>query len=206
MATRLKVVTEPTESDLAPPPPIEFEPAPTRKRNAGWTAERQRTFIDHLALTGLAGLAAARAGISTRSANRLRNKAGAESFARAWDAALTLAATRLSTIVFDRAVNGRVERVYRDGDLVMERRIPSDYLLTWLLSRLDPVQFGSPAAKAHALAAGNPRDAARNSLPQLTAELTDVAPEDCPCEEADYIDHRLGEMAMEDEVRSSTGD
>ena len=207
MATRLKVVTEPTESDLAAPPPqIEFDPAPTRKRNVGWTAERQRVFIDHLALTGLAGLAAARAGISSRSANRLRNKAGAESFARAWDAALTLAATRLSTIVFDRAVNGRVERVYRDGELVIERRIPSDYLLTWLLSRLDPVQFGSPAAKAHALATGNPRDAARNSLPQLTAELTDVAPEDCPCEEADYIDHRLGEMAMEDEVRSSTGD
>jgi len=206
MATRLKVVTEPTEPDLAAPPQIEFDPGPARKRNAGWTAERQRIFIDHLALTGLAGLAAARAGISSRSANRLRNKAGAESFARAWDAALTLAATRLSTIVFDRAVNGRVERVYRDGELVMERRIPSDYLLTWLLSRLDPVQFGSPAAKAHALATGNPRDAARNTLPQLTAELTDVAPEDCPCEEADYIDHRLGEMAMEDEVRSSTGD
>ena len=147
MATRLKVVAEPAASDLARPPAIEFEPAPTRKRNAGWTAERQRIFIDHLALTGLAGLAAARAGISSRSANRLRNKAGAESFARAWDAALTLAATRLSTIVFDRAVNGRVERVYRDGELVMERRIPSDYLLTWLLSRLDPVQFGPPPQK-----------------------------------------------------------
>src|SRR5690348_3053159 len=56
----------------------------------------------------------------------------------------------------------------------MERRIPSDYLLTWLLARLDPLTFGSPTAKAHALATGDPRDKARNALPDLMASFEDV--------------------------------
>ena len=90
-------------------------------------------------------------------------------------------------------INGRVERFYKDGELVMERRIPSDYLLTWLLARLDPLTFGSPAAKALALAQGDPRDKARNDLPQLMASLADVSEEDCPTEDIDYLDERLGE-------------
>jgi len=152
MATKLKVVEQ--IADIVPAPQIpesariDFDPAPTRKQKAGWTADKQRKFIEHLALTGSVGEAAAIAGVSSRSAYRLRNKAGAESFARAWDAALSLCATRLAAIAFDRALHGRSERFYRDGELVMERKMPSDYLLTWLLSRLDPLQFGSPTANA----------------------------------------------------------
>ena len=175
--------------------PADFAPVLVPARHDGWTADRQRRFIDHLALTGSVGEAAAIAGVSSRSAYRLRNKAGAESFARAWDAALSLAATRLAAIAFDRALHGRSERFYRDGELVMERKMPSDYLLTWLLSRLDPLQFGSPTAKALAAATGDPRERSRNSLPELAASLTDVATEDCPAEPADYIDERLGEMS-----------
>jgi hypothetical protein len=201
MATKLKVVQQP---ELANLPPIEFEPAPTRKSKAGWTAERQRRFIDMLSLTGCVGVASAAAGVSSRSAHRLRNKAGADSFARAWDLALLLSPTRLSSIAFDRAINGRVERFYKDGELVMERRVPSDHLLTWLLSRLDPLRFGSPSARALAAATGDPRELARNELPVVTASLTDVAPEDCECAPADYIDARTGEMAETDDVRSYT--
>src|SRR5438309_640613 len=194
MASRLKVV-EPTATDLAPLPPIDFTPAPTRKRHAGWTAEKQRKFIDRLALTGSAGQASAAAGVASSSAYRLRNKAGADSFAAAWDAALKLAATRGVAIAWDRGLNGRVERYYKNGELVMERRIPSDYLLTWLLSRLDPLTFGSPAAKAHALASGDPREKARLELPALLASFDDVPEEECPCEPIDYLDERLGETA-----------
>jgi hypothetical protein len=193
VSRNLKIVKE--EADIVPPPEVvDFTPAPTRKRHSGWTAERQRNFIDHLSLTGSVGEAAASAGVTSRSAYRLRNKAGAESFARAWDAALSLAATRLAAIAFDRALHGRSERFYKDGELVMERKMPSDYLLTWLLSRLDPLQFGSPSAKALAAASGDPREASRNSLPELTAGLADIAPEDCETDHADYIDERLGEM------------
>ena len=189
----LKVVGE-VEAALSAPEPPEFAPAPTRKRNAGWTATRQRAFIEHLSLTGSVGEAAALAGVSSRSAYRLRNRAGGETFARAWDSALQLAATRLAAIAFDRALHGRAERFYKDGELVMERKMPSDYLLTWLLSRLDPLQFGSPSAKALAAATGDPRDRSRNDLPALVDSLSDIEPEDCAAEPAEGIDDRLGEM------------
>jgi hypothetical protein len=140
MATKLKVVEQ--VADIVPAPQIpDFDPAPTRKRNAGWTA----------------------------------------------------AATRGTAIAWDRALNGRVERFYKDGELVMERRIPSDYLLTWLLSRLDPLQFGSPAAKGLAAATGDPRERARRELPGLIASFEDVPSEECPTEDVDYLDDRLGE-------------
>src|SRR5262249_19527717 len=106
-----------------------------------------------------------------------------------------LAATRGSAIAWDRALNGRVERFYKDGELVLERRIPSDYLLTWLLARLDPMTFGSPQAKAHALASGDPMEKAREALPKLLDSLTDVPLEECAVDEGEYIDERLGEMA-----------
>jgi len=193
MATKLKVVSE--VADIVPAPQVpDFDPAPTRNQHSGWTAERQRKFIEHLSLTGSVGEAAALAGVSSRSAYRLRNKAAAESFARAWDAALSLSATRLAAIAWDRALH-RSERFYKDGELVMERKMPSDYLLTWLLSRIDPLQFGSPTAKALAAATGDPRDRSRNALPELTASLTDIPDAECPIESGEYLDERLGEVA-----------
>ena len=199
MSRKLKIVEN--VADIVPAPEVpDFDIAPTRKRHAGWTAERQRRFIEHLALTGNVGEACAIVGVASSSAYRLRNKAGAESLARAWDAALRLCATRLAAIALDRAVNGRVERFYKDGELVMERRIPSDYMLTWLLSRLDPLQFGSPPARALAAAAGDPRDAARNSLPDLIASFEDVPEKECPSEDIDYLDGRLGETGSGDPI------
>jgi hypothetical protein len=192
VATKLKIVEE--VADIVAPPQVDdFTPAPTRKSHAGWTAERQRRFIDHLALTGNVGEACAIVGVASSSAYRLRNRAGAEGFARAWDAALRLCATRLTAIMLDRAVNGRVERHYKDGELAMERRIPSDYLLTWFLARLDPLQFGSPSAKALAAATGDPREKARIDLPALTDSFEDVPAEECEVEPIDYLDPRLGE-------------
>lgn len=206
MSRKLKIVTD--DADIVPPPQlpdsqgprgsttsagIDFTPAPTRKHLSGWTAERQRIFIERVALTGNVGEACALVGLSSSSFYRLCTRPGAESFVKAWNAARILAATRGSAIAWGRAVNGRVERFYKDGELVMERRVPSDYLLTWLLSRLDPLTFGSPAAKAHALANGDPLETARKALPQLIASFTDVAPEDCAVEPIDFIDGRLGE-------------
>src|SRR5438270_2656674 len=46
MASKLKVIED--VADIVPAPKsLDFDIAPTRKRNAGWTAERQRKFIDH---------------------------------------------------------------------------------------------------------------------------------------------------------------
>jgi hypothetical protein len=193
MATKLKVVEQ--VADIVPAPTIpEFASAPTRKQKAGWTAERQRKFIEHLALTGHVGEACGVVGVSSSSAYRLKHKPGAEGFSDAWDAALRLAATtRLPAIAFDRALNGRVERFYKNGELVVERRIPSDYLLTWLLSRLNPLQFGLPTAKALAAATGDPCNVARKEMPALVDSFEDVTEEECPAEGIDFLDDRLGE-------------
>lgn len=203
MATKLKVVEQ--VADIVPAPQLsDFEVAPTRKQSAGWTAERQRKFIDHLALTGHVGEACAMVGVSSSSAYRLKHKPGAEGFSDAWDAALRLAATtRLPAIALDRALNGRVERFYRDGELVMERRIPSDYLLTWLLSRLNPLQFGLPTAKALAAAAGDPCEKAREEMPKLVVAFKDVPPEDSAVEPIDFLDDRLGETGAGEPIGDS---
>ena len=205
MATKLKVVEQHADIVPAPAAPAapEFSPAPTRKANAGWTAERQRKFIEQLSLTGNVGDACALVGVASSSAYRLRNKAGAESFARAWDAALALAPTRLAAIGLDRAINGRVERFYKDGELVMERRVPSDYLLTWFLARLDPLRFGSPSAKAQAAAAGDPHARAASAMPGLLDSFADVAPGDCAVEPIDFLDDRLGETGSGERVGDS---
>jgi hypothetical protein len=188
MATKLKIITDHADIVPAPQPAPEFDIAPTRKRHAGWTAERQRKFIEHLALTGHVGEACAVVGVSSSSAYRLKNKPGAESFSRAWDAAIRMSATRLQAIMLDR------------GELVMERRVPSDYLLTWLLARLDPLQFGSPTARALAAATGDPREKAVRELPALMASFEDVPEEECPTEEVDFLDERLGETGCGDPI------
>ena len=193
MATRLKVITDHADIVAPPKPTPDFTPAPTRNRRAGWTAERQRRFVEHLAVTGCAGEACALVGLSSSSFYRLCNRPGSDSFVAACNAARMLASTRASAIAWDRALNGRVERFYKDGELVMERRIPSDHLLTWLLARLDPLTFGSPAAKAYALANGDPREKARKELPRLLAGFEDVSEAECPTESIDFLDDRLGE-------------
>ena len=127
---------------VAPMPFDGVELDSSRKRLAGWSADRQRLFLETLAETGSVHLASDAARLSARSAYRLRTRSPA--FARAWDTALQLSVGRLSAIVLDRAINGRVEQIYREGELIAERRVPSDKLLTWLLARLDPKRFALP--------------------------------------------------------------
>ena len=114
----------------------------SRKGMAGWSAGRQRHFLQVLAETGQVHIAADSARLSARSAYALRTRSPA--FAAAWDTALQLSVGRLASFVFDRAINGRIEQVYEGGELVAEKRVPNDRLLTWLLARLDPKRFALP--------------------------------------------------------------
>lgn len=114
----------------------------SRKRLAGWCAERQKLFLTVLAETGQVHLAAAAARLSVRSAQALRVRSPA--FNAGWRMAEQLGAGRLAPLAFDRAINGRIEQVYQGGELVAERRVPSDRMLMWLLARLDPKRFAMP--------------------------------------------------------------
>jgi hypothetical protein len=132
----------PADSSASGEPAVEAMPfdgiplADSKRRLAGWSAQRQRHFLNMLAETGSVHLAANAARLSARSAYHLRTRSPA--FAAAWNAAQQIAVGRLSAVAFDRALNGRVEQVYSEGCLIAEKRVPSDRLLTWLLARLDP--------------------------------------------------------------------
>lgn len=143
----------------------------SRKRLAGWSAERQRVFLTNLAETGSVHLASAAARLSARSAYRLRARSPA--FAAAWDTADQLAVGRLSALAFDRAINGRTEQVWQDGELVAEKRLPSDRLLMWLLTRLDPRRFAAPW-ELRGDQGADPQAEARASFPRLLDQLPDT--------------------------------
>ena len=146
----------------------------SRKRLAGWSAERQRLFLVNLAETGSVHLACAAARLTARSAYRLRARSPA--FAAAWDTADQLAVGRLSAIAFDRAINGRTEQVWHEGVLVAEKRLPSDRLLMWLLARLDPRRFAAPW-ELRKDGAADPQAEARESFPALLDALPDIVSE-----------------------------
>ena len=173
---------DPPASDAAPAgdPPVAAMPfdgvalEDSRKRLAGWSAERQRLFLCTLAETGSVHLACAAARLSARSAYRLRARSPA--FAAAWDVADQLAVGRLSALAFDRAIHGRIEQVWQEGMLVAEKRLPSDRLLMWLLARLDPRRFAAPS-ELRKDGAADPQAAARESFPALLDALTDTVSE-----------------------------
>jgi hypothetical protein len=103
---------EPLRDELPLPP---FTPVPlSRSRHDGWTSDRQREFIAALAHTGIVARAARSVGMGATSAYNLRRRAGAESFAAAWDLVVEDARDRAFALVRDQALNGVVRlRFYR---------------------------------------------------------------------------------------------
>jgi hypothetical protein len=170
----------PADAEISGEPPISATPfdgvelEDSRKRLAGWSAERQRLFLVNLAETGSVHLASAAARLTARSAYRLRARSPA--FAAAWDTADQLAVGRLSALAFDRAIHGRVEQVWQSGELVAEKRAPNDKLLMWLLARLDPRRFAAPW-ELRGDPGADPQAEARQSFPALLDALGDVVSE-----------------------------
>jgi hypothetical protein len=146
-------------------------PQPSRK-TGGWSAVRQRLFIETLAEAGSVHLSAKTAGLTARSAYALRVRSAP--FAAAWDAAQQLAVGRLSALAFDRAIHGRIEQVYHDGELVGEKWVPSERLLMWLLARLDPKRFAAPWERGNDNNS-DPQAEAQRAFPSILDALTDVA-------------------------------
>ena len=179
-----RITPAPDAAALDDPLP-DYQPVTlTRQRHDGWTAERQRTFLIALAETGCISEACRLAGITARSAYRLRAHPLGERFAAAWDQALRYATARLMTLAYERAIRGSVRETWRDGKLISETRQPSDRLLIFLLGNLAPWQRGSAQRWGKLMDASG--DAATDLAPVLDA-LTDC---DVACDalsDADYL-------------------
>lgn len=101
---------------------FDFTPVPMeRQRGGGWSVGMQRRFITALAAMGSVGAACKACGMGRVSAYRLRTRAGAESFAAAWDKAIEDGRLRQYDYAMERALNGvTTVRVLRGGSISVE--------------------------------------------------------------------------------------
>lgn len=147
-----------------------FEPVPVRHRVDGWTPERQRAYVEHLAETLCPETAAALVGMSAESVRRLRRRPGAEGFNAACDAALRKGlAERGRAALIDEAVNGRLVRRFYHGELISEERIRSPRLLLALIEKAESLFAGPGAAESEAIAADWHRSMERLESGELEA-------------------------------------
>ena len=124
--------------ESSPPNPLALTPS---RQGGGWSVERQRAFLEMLAQCGLVERAAGLVGMTRQSAYAFRQTTAGRAFDLAWDAALLLARQRLIDESFELAFEGSVERIYRDGKLVQEKRRRDPKMLLATIERL-----GSKAA------------------------------------------------------------
>ena len=118
----------------SPDETIAFTPVPQmRQRRDGWSADRQRRFIDLLAQIGLVAVCARAVGMSPKSAYALRRRPGAETFALAWDEAVGLGRCRAEAEAIDRAIKGERRPIFYRGRQVGERTVYNDKLLIAVL-------------------------------------------------------------------------
>jgi transposase-like protein len=106
-----------------------FTPVPTRARRDGWTPDKQRAFLLALRRTGQVALAAREVGMSHQSARALRKRAGAESFAAAWDLVLDQARGDALDAAIERATEGVLIPRFRRGRFVRLDHRPDDNAL-----------------------------------------------------------------------------
>jgi hypothetical protein len=106
-----------------------------RLRHDGWTPDKMRAFHERFAECGVLREACEAAGMSARSAYNLRDRDPL--FAAGWDAAALKSRTRLADEAFSRSMNGVVERIYKDGEIVAERHKYDNRLTMAVLARLD---------------------------------------------------------------------
>ncbi|WP_338502373.1 hypothetical protein V6R86_04170 [Sphingomonas kaistensis] len=159
----------------------DFQPVARQYRHDGWTPERQRAFIAALADTGSVSRAAAMVNMSPEGAYYLRRQAGAESFRRAWEAALDFGVQRLKDLAFERAIEGELVPVMSFGKLVGYRRKTNDRLLMFCLRMNAKAPDGRRYAQTYFdPAAPRLTGTAPQALPQVSEPLAPTEAELVP--------------------------
>ncbi len=108
-----------------------FTPVPhERSRRDGWTPMQQDRFIRALMAMGSVGAAVRAVGMRRASAYRLREREGAESFAKAWDAAIVFGRSKIYSIAMERAIEGVTTISVRKGGSVSIESGPDVQLIS----------------------------------------------------------------------------
>jgi hypothetical protein len=141
--------------DLVDESSLEFEPfVHVAARRNSITPDKQRRFIATLAATGIVSQAALSIGASVEALYKLRHRAGAEDFARAWDAAVERGYSRLEDCALERAIAGEERPVVSRGKVVATWTHHNTGLLMFLLRARRPEKYG--AVRVADLRAGHP--------------------------------------------------
>ena len=133
-----------------------FAPVPRgRIRHDGWTPDRQHKFIEALADLGSVRAAAHAVNMTPEGAYLLRRHAEAQSFRKAWEAALALGVQRLEDVAMERALHGVEVPVYHFGAVVGTRRVYNDRLLMFILRNRAPKRFSADGRGMNAATRGS---------------------------------------------------
>ena len=136
---------------LGPSPHLDTVESETRHhRRDGWTPVARAGFLETLARSGVVTDACKAVDLSSQAAYNLRNRD--RLFAAGWDAAVSMARPRLADELFHRAVNGTVDQIWKDGEVVGERHRHDNRLSMAVLNRLDArtdraENFGAPSLR-----------------------------------------------------------
>lgn len=118
--------------------PISLLPSP---RHDGWTGEAMAKFLETLAETGIVMEACAVARKSREGAYALRRRNPL--FAGAWEQALANARDVLADNLLSRSIEGNVEQIIKDGEIVAEKHFIDNRLSLAILKRIDQRIDGS---------------------------------------------------------------
>jgi len=116
-------------------------------RHDGWTGEAMAKFLETLAETGIVLDACDAAGKSSPAAYAHRRRHPL--FAEAWEAALRLARDRLADTLLARSIEGNVEQIIKDGEIVAEKHFIDNRLGLAVLKRLDQRADSARGLRAH---------------------------------------------------------
>lgn len=128
------------------------------------TPDKQRAFVATLAATGIVTQAARSIGVSLEALYKLRNRAGAEGFSAAWDAAVDRGMNRLEDCALERAIAGEERPVVWDGQVVTTWTRYDTALLTFLLKSRRSGRYGADRAGVVAVADLKPGNAVYDRL------------------------------------------
>lgn len=170
-------MTQPPKVTRRPPA---FTPVPLRARADGWTALRQAAFLGMLAQTRSVVAAAQSVGMARETAYRLRARAGAESFAAAWDAVMGRAVGGKWKVTNDalwhQTLHGKLKPVMRGGCFVGIIRKADNSALLRLLARLDRADRPWPGE-----AEGHRKKSGIECKPVAAKAVKAGAPQHNPC-------------------------
>lgn len=168
----------------------EYTRSPSQ-RIAGWSGEKQATFLRAIAEGATVGQACRLVGLTQQSAYAFRLSARGAQFAIGWAAALLHARNHLADVLLERALYGVNETITRPDGSEVERHRIDNRLGIALLTRLDRMADRAAKETTHA--------AARLVAQELEPYLDLLGREAGPARAGLFLAHRI-EPAGEDDL------